>query len=109
MGVGKTTVGLALANQLGWPLSDSDAAITERHGATVRELQLRLGTDGMHRLESEHLLDARCGAGTSSWSGCAVRPICSPGASPAGPIGRFSPPTPRPSSEPSRRRAAAAS
>jgi|SRR5579884_959246 len=58
MGVGKTTVGLALANQLGWPLSDSDAAITERHGATVRELQLRLGTDGMHRLESEHLLDA---------------------------------------------------
>lgn len=58
MGVGKTTVGLTLAERLGWPLSDSDEAIAERCGSTVRELNARLGTDGMHRLEAEHLLGA---------------------------------------------------
>lgn len=58
MGVGKTTVGRALAERLGRPLSDSDEVITRRCGATVRELDERLGTAGMHRLEAEHLLDA---------------------------------------------------
>jgi shikimate kinase len=58
MGVGKTTIGSALGHQLGWPVSDSDRSIEEHCGATVRELKDRLGTDGMHRLEAEHLLDA---------------------------------------------------
>lgn len=58
MGVGKTTVGRCLAHTLAWPLSDSDQVIGQEQGATVRELDARLGTDGMHRLESQHLLHA---------------------------------------------------
>lgn len=58
MGVGKTTIGLELARALRWSLSDSDWAIEQRCGATVRELNVRLGTEGMHRLETEHLMQA---------------------------------------------------
>lgn len=58
MGVGKTTVGRTLAEALEWPFSDSDEAIEERCGETVRELNARLGTDGMHHLEAEHLVHA---------------------------------------------------
>lgn len=58
MGVGKTTVGRVLAEQLCRPLNDSDISIQQRFGATVRELGQRLGIEGMHRLEAEHLLGA---------------------------------------------------
>jgi shikimate kinase len=58
MGVGKTTIGRALAAELGWPLSDSDEVIMREQGATVRELSDRLGVEGMHELEAEHLLAA---------------------------------------------------
>jgi shikimate kinase len=58
MGVGKTTVGSRLAERLGWPLDDSDISIQGRCGTTVRELSQRLGVEGMHRLEAEHLLAA---------------------------------------------------
>jgi shikimate kinase len=58
MGSGKSTVGRALADELSWPMSDSDEAIERRCGATVRELNERLGTAAMHRLEAEHLLGA---------------------------------------------------
>jgi shikimate kinase len=63
MGVGKTTVGLALAERLQLPLDDSDASISARCGATVRELSERVGVTGMHRLEAEHLLGALDGPG----------------------------------------------
>lgn len=58
MGVGKTTVGRRLAETLGWLHSDSDDAIAQKSGASVRELNARLGTEGMHHLESEHLVGA---------------------------------------------------
>jgi shikimate kinase len=58
MGTGKTTVGEALAARLGWPLDDSDRAISAATGSSVRELRDRLGTDAMHALEAQHLLDA---------------------------------------------------
>lgn len=48
MGAGKTTVAHALGALLGRPVSDSDAAIEEATGATVRELRDRLGVDAMH-------------------------------------------------------------
>jgi shikimate kinase len=71
MGVGKTTMGCALAQALRWPISDSDQAIEERCGATVRELKDRLGTDGMHALEAEHLLRALDGDQSSVVSAAA--------------------------------------
>jgi shikimate kinase len=58
MGAGKTTVGNLLAEDLGWPLDDSDASIEAREGRTVKELRFTLGVDEMHALEARHLLEA---------------------------------------------------
>ena len=58
MGSGKTTVGRALAAELGLPFSDSDAAIEHERGATVQELAAELGVEEMHELEARHLLRA---------------------------------------------------
>ena len=58
MGSGKSTVGLALAHQLGWHLNDSDEQIQLSTGRTVRELRDEVGVDEMHRVEAEHLLSA---------------------------------------------------
>lgn len=58
MGVGKTTIGRAVADALDWPLSDSDWAIEAREGATVRELRDQRGTEAMHLLEAGHLMEA---------------------------------------------------
>jgi shikimate kinase len=58
MGTGKTTVGRALAEVLGWPFSDSDAAIERERGSTVQELADEIGVEEMHELEARHLLRA---------------------------------------------------
>lgn len=58
MGVGKTTVGRLLAASLRCPLSDSDGEIEAREGATVRQLQDRIGGAALHALEATILLDA---------------------------------------------------
>lgn len=58
MGAGKTTVARALAERLAWPVDDSDASIEATHGRDVRQLRDELGTDEMHALEAQHLLDA---------------------------------------------------
>ena len=58
MGTGKTTVGRGLAEALGLPFSDSDAAIERERGATVQELADELGVEEMHELEAQHLLRA---------------------------------------------------
>jgi len=56
MGTGKTTVGRALAEALGLPFSDSDAAIERERGSTVKELADEIGVEEMHELEARHLL-----------------------------------------------------
>jgi shikimate kinase len=61
MGAGKTTVGRLVAEALDWPLDDSDASIEAREGRTVKELRFALGVDGMHALETRHLLEALAG------------------------------------------------
>ena len=58
MGVGKSTVGAALAARLGWAFRDSDTDIQAATGLTVRELRDRDGVDSMHEREARHLLDA---------------------------------------------------
>src|SRR5215208_4289943 len=63
MGSGKTTVGRALADRLGWPFRDSDPEIQAVTGRTVRELRDDLGVDAMHDLEADQLLDALAAPG----------------------------------------------
>ncbi len=58
MGVGKSTVGAALAEGLEWPLRDSDADIQAATGLTVRELRDRDGVDSMHAREADQVLGA---------------------------------------------------
>jgi shikimate kinase len=58
MGSGKTTVGVPLAELLGRPFVDNDAALEKRTGETARELQSEEGADGLHRAEAEVLRDA---------------------------------------------------
>ena len=63
MAVGKTTVGRAIGEHLGWRFDDSDAAIEAGTGLTVRELRDRRGQAALRAVESRHLLDALAGPG----------------------------------------------
>jgi shikimate kinase len=65
MGAGKTTIGRALSTRLGWPFSDSDAAITSPGGQTAREIAERSGPARLHRLEADHLRRALKATGRS--------------------------------------------
>jgi Shikimate kinase len=58
MGAGKTTVGRALGERLGWSWRDSDIDIEAATGQTVRALRDGEGMDAMHARESAQLLDA---------------------------------------------------
>jgi shikimate kinase len=58
MGVGKSTVGRALAAALDRPLFDSDEMIEDRTGRTVREIWLADGEPVFRALETEVLLEA---------------------------------------------------
>ena len=58
MGVGKSTVGLLLAQQLGWRFIDLDATIEAEQGATVREIFERAGEPYFRRIERAALIEA---------------------------------------------------
>jgi shikimate kinase len=58
MGVGKSTVGRALAVTLDRPLFDSDEMIEDRTGRTVRDIWLTDGEPVFRALETEVLLEA---------------------------------------------------
>jgi shikimate kinase len=58
MGSGKTTIGHALAERLGYGFVDSDEVIQARTGRTVREIFASEGEPAFRRLETEALLDA---------------------------------------------------
>jgi shikimate kinase len=58
MGVGKSTVGRALAATLDRPLFDSDEMIEERTGRTVRDIWLTDGEPAFRSLETDVLLEA---------------------------------------------------
>jgi shikimate kinase len=58
MGVGKSSVGRALARRLGRELYDSDEMIESREGRTVREIWLNDGEPAFRALEADVLADA---------------------------------------------------
>jgi shikimate kinase len=58
MGVGKSTVGLLLAQQLGWHFIDLDATIEAEQGATVREIFERAGEAYFRKIERTALIKA---------------------------------------------------
>lgn len=62
MGVGKTTVGRAVAEQLGREFFDSDQMIEARTGRTVRTIWLEDGEPAFRELETEVLRDALAAA-----------------------------------------------
>jgi shikimate kinase len=51
MGVGKTSVGRALAQRLDWPFQDLDDAIVEREGRTIAEIFRDSGEDAFRKAE----------------------------------------------------------
>jgi shikimate kinase len=58
MGVGKTTVGRALATRLGWTYLDSDEQVLAATGRTVKEISTQDGAETLHRFEDEALVAA---------------------------------------------------
>ena len=54
MGSGKTAVGSALADLLGWPLIDNDHELLAHEGKALLELS-EDGPDQLHRRESDQL------------------------------------------------------
>jgi len=51
MGVGKTTLGAALATRLGYSLLDSDLEIESKHGRTGAEIADESGVPALHDIE----------------------------------------------------------
>ena len=58
MGAGKTTVGRAAADRLGWAFLDSDAQVEARTGRSVAEIWRAEGESGFRQLEAEALAAA---------------------------------------------------
>jgi len=55
MASGKTTVGRALADQIGWPFADMDAEIEAREGKAISQIFLERGEAGFREIENEVL------------------------------------------------------
>ncbi len=76
-GSGKTTVGRQLARRLGLPFFDSDQAIEERLGCTIREFFEREGEDRFRGIEQDTLdaLTQGPDAVLSTGGGSVLRPV----------------------------------
>ncbi|CAG7622351.1 Shikimate kinase 2 [Paenibacillus allorhizosphaerae] len=53
MGTGKSTVGKALAEKLGWTFVDTDAVIEEKAGTTIGAIFAEQGEPAFRKMESE--------------------------------------------------------
>lgn len=65
MGSGKTTVGRQLQEQLGYPLLDTDLAIEEREGRSIREIFADQGEEAFRDMESTLLSELAAQEATS--------------------------------------------
>jgi shikimate kinase len=65
MGAGKTSVGRALASQLGWRFEDLDQRIQAREKRTIEQIFRESGEAEFRRLEQEALCELLSGLGTS--------------------------------------------
>ncbi|MEN3334960.1 MAG: shikimate kinase [Blastocatellia bacterium] len=59
MGAGKTTVGQALAEAMGWQFVDLDPLIEQREGLTIREIFEMRGEPEFRRIEREAIAACR--------------------------------------------------
>ncbi len=66
MGSGKTTLGRALADRLGYRFIDNDAGIEAEYDATGRELAERLGVEEFHAIEAAQLANALASFGSEA-------------------------------------------
>lgn len=57
MGAGKSSVGVALAKQMGWPFVDLDAVIETGHGATIRQIFEQAGEPFFRQIEHAALVE----------------------------------------------------
>lgn len=58
MGAGKTTVGVLLAERLGWDFADSDALVEARAGLRVAEIFARQGEAEFRQMEAAAIAEA---------------------------------------------------
>jgi shikimate kinase len=75
MGTGKSTVGSALAERLGWRFVDTDAAVVEREGRTIPELFEEKGEAYFREAETSVLAGVLAGSRqvVSTGGGAALR------------------------------------
>ena len=57
-GVGKTTIGKALAERLGWPVLDTDEMVLKREGRTAAALIIERGESEFRRVEEMIVMEA---------------------------------------------------
>ncbi|WP_217557746.1 shikimate kinase [Paenibacillus sp. GbtcB18] len=62
MGTGKTTVGLKLADRLGWPMIDTDEEIVKKAGMSIPELFATHGEAHFRTLEREVVRETLAGS-----------------------------------------------
>jgi len=76
MGAGKTSVGRALAAQLGWSFVDLDSEIERSQRMAIRDIFQKSGEANFRRLEGEHLktLSARPHAVIALGGGATIDP-----------------------------------
>ena len=71
-GVGKSTIGVVLAKQLGYDFVDTDLVIQHKYGRTLQELIMKRGDEGFIKLENHELAALQCEHTVIATGGSAV-------------------------------------